>query len=459
MTPMPDPLPAPPDPSPLLTDLYQLAMMQAYLAAGRVGTASFEFFVRRLPPGRRFLVAAGLAQAVEWLQNLRFASAELGWLRASGLFSPALIDHLAALRFDGDVDAMPEGRVFFPDEPILRVTASLPLAQFVETRLVNLLHFQTVVATKAAHLRLCAPGRTLVDFGLRRAHGAEAGLFAARAAYLAGFDGTATLRAAAAWGIPAQGTMAHAFVQAFDDEPAAFLAFGAARPRDLVLLIDTYDSARAAARVVALLPEFARHGVAVAGVRIDSGDLVAQARQVRRILDAGGLAHARIVASGGLDEDALVAHEAAGAPIDVYGIGTALTTSSDAPALDCAYKLQDYAGVARRKLSPGKATWPGRKQVWRAYASDGTIASDTLSVEGDVRRGEALLVPAMRRGVAVGAGLAGLDAARRLCREDLARLPGVARPGGAGGFAPDIAPALMALAAATDARIAQSAVR
>ena len=443
----PTPLPAPPDRSPLLTDLYQLAMMQAYLAAGRTARASFEFFVRKLPPGRRFLVAAGLAQAVEWLRALRFEPAELDWLRSTGLVSPALLEHLAGLRFDGDVDAMPEGRVFFPDEPILRVAAPLPLAQFVETRLINLLHLQTVIATKAAHLRLLAPGRALIDFGLRRAHGAEAGLFAARAAYLAGFDGTATLRAAAAWGIPAHGTMAHAFVQAFDREADAFAAFAAARPRDVVLLIDTYDCARAAARVVSLLPGFAARGITLAGVRIDSGDLVAQARRVRRILDAGGLAHARIVASGGIDAADLAAHEAAGAPIDVYGIGTALSTSGDAPSLDCAYKLQEYDGVPRRKLSAGKATWPGRKQVWRRHAVDGAIAQDIVTVEGDAQEGVPLLAPVLRGGEVVDAAMFDLEAARRRCRADLARLPSVE------GFAPQIAPALRALAAATDARL------
>jgi nicotinate phosphoribosyltransferase len=450
-------LPATPDPSPLLTDLYQLAMMQAYVEAGRTETAVFEFFVRRLPPERRFLVAAGLAQVVEWLRALRFGEAECAWLRASDLVSPALVDRLAGLRFAGDVDAMPEGRVFFADEPILRVSAPLPIAQFVETRLINLLHVQTVIASKAAHLRLAAPTRMLIDYGLRRAHGAEAGLFAARAAWIAGFDGTATLRAAAAWGIPAQGTMAHAFVQAFDDESEAFAAFAAARPKDLVLLIDTYDCARAATRIVALLPRFAAAGIRIAGVRIDSGDLVAEARRVRAILDAGGLAHVRIIASGGIDEADLVAHARADAPIDGYGIGTCLATASDAPALDCAYKLQDYAGVARRKRSAGKTTWPGRKQVWRRYAADGTIAGDTLSLETDPQPGEALLVPVMRGGAVVDADLLDLGAARQLCRDDLARLPEALRAPTQCGFAPEIAPALRRLASEIDRRVAGGA--
>lgn len=455
-------LPAPPDPSALLVDLYQLSMMQAYLESGRTGDAVFEFFVRRLPPRRRFLVAAGLAQVVEWLQGLRFAPDELDWLRASGMFSDALLSHLARLRFDGDVDAIPEGRVFFEGEPVLRLRASLPLAQFVESRIVNLLHYQVLVASKAAQLRLLAPRHELVDFGLRRAHGAEAGLMSARAAWIAGFDATATLRAAAAWGIPLRGTMAHAFVQAFEDEAAAFSAFARARPRNLVLLVDTYDCARAARRIAGMLPSLAAQGIAVAGVRIDSGDLAAEARRVRAILDAGGLSHARILASGGIDADMLAEHAREAPPIDAYGIGTALSTSSDAPSLDCAYKLQEYDGVARRKLSAGKTTWPGRRQAWRLHGPDGRIRADIVSTEDDDHPGERLLLPAMRGGEVVGGDVGDLDAARRRCRDDLARLPEAllgedAQPRAAR-FAPIVAPALRRLADEVDRRIAASQV-
>ena len=451
-------LPAPPDPSALLVDLYQLSMMQAYLEAGRTGDAVFEFFVRRLPPQRRFLVAAGLAQVVEWLQGLRFTRDELDWLRASGMFSDALLSHLARLRFDGDVDAIPEGRVFFAGEPVLRLRASLPLAQFVESRIVNLLHYQVLVASKAAQLRLLAPGRELVDFGLRRAHGAEAGLMSARAAWIAGFDATATLRAAAAWGIPLRGTMAHAFVQAFEDEGAAFSAFAHARPSGLVLLVDTYDCARAARRVVGMVPALEARGIRLSGVRIDSGDIAAEARRVRAILDAGGLAHARILASGGIDAGILAAHAREAPPIDAYGIGTALSTSGDAPSLDCAYKLQEYDGVARRKLSPGKATWPGRRQAWRIHGPDGRIRADIVSTEDDDHPGERLLLPAMRAGEVVARDIGDLDAARRRCREDLARLPEVLlredAPPRAARFEPVVAPALRRLADEVDRRIA-----
>jgi nicotinate phosphoribosyltransferase len=291
--------------APLLTDLYQLNMLAAYLDHGLTETAAFELFVRKLPQRRGFLMAAGLEQALGYLENLAFTAADVARLRALGAFPERLLEFLRGLRFTGDVDAMAEGTVFFPDEPILRVTAPLPQAQLVETRLINLVHFETVIASKAARLVLAADGKPLIDFGLRRAHGAEAGMLAARAAYLAGFAGTATLAAGLEYGIPVRGTMAHSFIQAHDDESVAFEHFARSRPRDLVLLIDTYDTERAAERVVALAHRLAAEGITVSGVRIDSGDLGEHARRVRHILDAGGLRSVAIVASGGLDEDEL----------------------------------------------------------------------------------------------------------------------------------------------------------
>jgi nicotinate phosphoribosyltransferase len=377
--------------NPLLTDLYQLSMIQAYLESGQTDTAVFEFFVRKLPPQRSFLMAAGLEQALDFLEDLRFSREELGWLERTGRFSAGLIDYLADFRFNGEVHAMPEGTLFFGNEPILRVTAPLPAAQLVETRLINILHFQTVIASKASRLVLLAPNKLLVDFGLRRAHGAEAGLMAARASYIAGFAGTATLLAEKSFGIPTYGTMAHSFVQAFDSESAAFEAFARARPANLTLLIDTYDTEAAARKVVALAPRLMEHGIAVRAVRIDSGDLAALAKSVRGILDAGGLEATGIFVSGGIDEDSLVAFAREDAPVDGIGIGTSLTTSFDAPALDCAYKLQEYAGLPRRKRSTGKATWPGRKQVWRRYDRNGRMMTDFLSTEDDVHEGEPLI--------------------------------------------------------------------
>src|ERR1700737_3039090 len=251
---------------PLLTDLYQLNMMQAYLDHGETKTAVFEFFMRRLPPRRRFLLSAGLEQALDFLEQLRFSAEDMAWLRRTGRFGKALLDYVSELRFTGDVHAMPEGTVFFADEPILRITAPLPEAQLIETRLINILHFQSLVASKAA-------GKLMVDFGLRRAHGAEAGLAAARASYVAGFAGTATVLAGKLYDIPIYGTMAHSFVQTQQDEMAAFEMFAQSRPENLTLLIDTYDTDGGARKVVALAPQLAARGIKIGAVRLDSGHL------------------------------------------------------------------------------------------------------------------------------------------------------------------------------------------
>jgi nicotinate phosphoribosyltransferase len=384
--------------SPLLTDLYQFNMMQAYLEHGETKTAVFEFFFRKLPPQRGFLVAAGLEQVLEFLENLRFSTEEIKWLESTGRFGRSLLDYLADMRFTGDVHAMPEGTVFFPDEPILRITAPLPEAQLVETRIINILHFQSMIASKAARIVLLAPDKLLVDFGLRRAHGAEAGLMAARASYVAGFAGTATVLAEKAFGIPLFGTMAHSFIEAFDDETTAFEQFARARPDNIVFLIDTYDTENAARKVVALAPRLKAAGIAVRGVRIDSGDLIALSKRVRQILNEGGLTDVTIFASGGIEEETLAEFAKTHAPIDGIGIGTSLTTSSDMPALDCAYKLQEYAGLPRRKRSTSKATWPGRKQVWRIYSPLGQMSGDVLAVETDKVPGEPLLQPVMQGG-------------------------------------------------------------
>jgi nicotinate phosphoribosyltransferase len=443
-----------PQTSALLTDLYQLNMIQAYLDRGEVGTAVFEMFVRRLPEPRGFLMAAGLESALEFLEGLRFTPEEIEWLAASGRFRTNLLDYLASLRFTGDVHALPEGSVFFPNEPMLRVTAPLPEAQLVETRMMNVLHFQSLIASKAARMVLAAPGKTLIDFGLRRAHGAEAGLMAARAAYVAGFAGTATLLAESRFGIPSYGTMAHSFVQVHDSEEAAFEHFARSRPEHLTLLIDTYDTEAGARKVVALAPRLAADGIRIEAVRIDSGELIALSHSVRRILDEGGLHHVRIFASSGLDEGDLARARREGAPIDGFGVGTSLTTSSDVPALDCAYKIQEYAGLPRRKRSEGKPTWPGRKQVWRRFGPDGRMAGDVVSVEGDAHAGGPLLVPVMRMGRRTGPH-ATLAAARARAAAELARLPEPLRRLEAGAAYPvEIAPALVRLAEAVDRRLA-----
>lgn len=440
-----------PTASPLLTDLYQLTMLQAYWASGMNETAAFELFVRSLPPGRNFLLAAGLETVADYLLGLRFADDDLAWLASTGRFDAAFLDSLRDFRFSGDLDAMPEGTVAFADEPLLRVTAPLREAQFIETRVLNLVHFQTLVASKAARCVLAAGGRPLVDFGLRRAHGGEAGLLSARASYLAGFAGTATVEAGRRFGIPIFGTMAHSFVQAHDDEATAFADFARAQPGNVTLLIDTYDTARAARKVMAL----AARGVPVQGVRIDSGDLAAHAREVRRILDEGGLASARIFASGNLDEERVAQLVASGAPIDAFGVGTRMNVSADAPFLDCAYKLVEYAGRPRRKRSEGKATWPGRKQVFRRFDASGTMAGDLLALESDAADGAPLLAPVLRGGARVGPAPT-LEAVRDRARAQMAALPPRLRAlAAADPYPVEIAASLRALAAQIDAQTAR----
>jgi nicotinate phosphoribosyltransferase len=444
-------------PSALLTDLYQLNMIQAYLDHGETKTAVFEFFVRTLPARRGFLVAAGLDQALDYLENLRFSEAEIEWLRGTGRFGKNLLDYLTDFRFGGDVHAMPEGTVFFAGEPILWVTAPLPQAQFVESRLINILHFQTLIASKAARMVLAAPNKVLVDFGLRRAHGAEAGVMAARASYIAGLAGTATVLAGRDFGIPLYGTMAHSFIEAFDDEMAAFAAFAKARPDNLVLLLDTYDTEAAARKVVKLAPKLSAAGIAIGGVRLDSGDLIALSRSVRAILDAGGLAEVTIFTSGGLDEDSLAAFARANAPIDGFGVGTSLTTSADVPNIDCVYKMQEYAGLPRRKLSAKKATWPGRKQVWRRYGADGRMAGDRLALDDrssvDDGGGEPLIALVMQNGRRVGPAPT-LEAIRRRATREFERLPEPLRRLEPGTTYPvEVAEELKELAAEVDRRL------
>lgn len=375
--------------SPLLSDLYEYTMLQAYLEREMQGTAVFEFFVRKLPMNRNFLVAAGLEQALEFLENLSFSKEALSLL--AEYFPSRVTNYLENFRFEGEVHAMPEGTICFASEPILRVTAPLPQAQLVESRLMNLLNFETLIASKAARSVLVAPNRLLVDFGLRRAHGAEAGMLAARASFLAGFSGTATVLAGMAYGIPLYGTMAHSFVQAHSSEEEAFERFAASRP-GTTILIDTYDTEEAAKKVV----ELAKKGSKIGAVRLDSGDLALHAARVRKILDAGNLEKVSIFASGNLDEYALEALR--DSPISGFGIGTALVTSRDSPYLDCAYKLQEYDGTPCRKRSEGKTTWPGRKQVFRCHDAHGKMQEDMVCLENEERDGDALLLHFMRGG-------------------------------------------------------------
>jgi nicotinate phosphoribosyltransferase len=410
--------------APLVTDLYQLTMAQAYFELGMHQSAVFELFVRRLPHQRRFLLAAGLEQALEYLEELRFSAADIDFLASLKSFSPEFLGQLSTLRFTGAVHAMPEGTPFFANEPILRVTAPIIEAQLVESRVLNLIHFQSLIASKAVRCVLAARGRRLIDFGMRRAHGAEAAVHAARAAYLAGFDATATVEAGRRFGIPLSGTMAHSYVQAHDSEEDAFRHFVDAGRTATTLLIDTYDTERAAGRVAALVRQ--RRASAqperIQAVRIDSGDLAAQALAVRRILDAQGCGSVKIVLSSGLDEYQVQALLAANTPVDAFGIGTHIAVSEDAPSLDIAYKLEEYAGRARRKRSAGKATWPGCKQVYRERGAQDQFAGDCIALADEAMPGEPLLREVMRDGRRLNAQPQ-LMASRDFCRQQVAQLP------------------------------------
>ncbi|MGH7068975.1 MAG: nicotinate phosphoribosyltransferase [Acetobacteraceae bacterium] len=408
----------------LLTDLYQLTMAHAYFEEGMCDTAVFELFVRRLPPARRFLIAAGLEQALGFIGELRFTAGELEFLAREGSFTPRFLDYLSNLRFTGTVHALPEGTPFFAEEPILRVTAPIIEAQLLESRLINIVHFQTLIASKAVRCVIAARSRGLIDFGMRRAHEGDAALFAARAAYVAGFDATATVEAGRFWGIPISGTVAHSYIEAHDDEEQAFRRFVASRPSRTTLLIDTYDTRRAAEKVARLESELraqrSSHGVDF--VRIDSGDLGAEAQEVRRILDERGCPEVRIALSGGLDEHQIAALVSSGAPVDAFGVGTTLAVSADAPALDVAYKLQMYAGRPTLKRSPGKATWPGAKQVFREYRAEGVALRDRIVLEKESSVGVPLLTEVMRGGRTLLAPRP-LEAIRHDCAKQLRTLP------------------------------------
>lgn len=401
----------------LATDLYELTMAASYLRRGMTEPATFSLFARRLPARRGFLVAAVLADALSYLERLSFSEEDLAWLTGHG-FSSEMAEQLGTLRFTGDVLAVPEGRALLPDEPFVEVTAPLAEAQLVETVLVNQITYQTAIATKAARYILAAGGIELVDFALRRTHGIEAGLAVARASAIAGFAATSNVEAARRFGLRASGTMAHSYVEAFPSEEDAFMAFVEDRPGPVTFLVDTYDTksgGEAAIRVTRCL------GLSEdLAIRLDSGDLDRLARLARRRLDAAGFPQVRIFVSGGLDEYDLERLRHAHAPIDAAGVGTRIGVSSDAPSLDSAYKLVAYAGRPVCKLSEGKTTLPGPKQVYRR----GFRRPDVLATrhEPPPEGAEALLVPVMRRGRRTDVDLS-IGVARRRLEGDLQALP------------------------------------
>jgi nicotinate phosphoribosyltransferase len=410
----------------LLVDLYELTMAQSYFRRGKNELTTFELFVRNFPPNRSYLIACGLEQAVYYLLNLRFTPEVIEYLKSLGLFSEDFLKYLSNFRFTGSVWALPEGEVFFPKEPILRVTAPRIEAQIVETFLLNTINFQCMIATKASRVVLAAEGRSVIDFSARRVHGADAALKVARASYVGGCSGTSCTLAGMIYGIPVYGTMAHSYVMSFPNELEAFCAFAEDFPDNVLLLIDTYDTIRGAENAVKVAKVLERRGYRLKGVRIDSGDLVELSKKVREILDANGLHYVKILLSGDLNEYRISELLKKGAKADLFGVGTELGTSYDAPALGGIYKLvQDETGP-RIKLSSGKLTYPGKKQIWRIYGKDGLLQKDIIALEGEGIREEGECIPLLVRIIENGElkkELPSLESIRQRCLNALKSLP------------------------------------
>ena len=406
----------------LLADLYELTMAAGYLETRFEARATFELFVRSLPPKRNFLIAVGLEQALEFLETLRFSPEDIAYLRRHPAFariSANFFEYLGAFQFTGDVWAMPEGTVCFPGEPLLRVTAPIAEAQIVETALLATISFQTMVASKAARIAKAAAGRPIVEFGTRRAHGIESGVLAARAAYIGGCKGTSNVRAGQLFEIPTYGTQAHSWIMAFESEEEAFARFMDIFPHHSVLLLDTYDVRAALEKIIAI-------GRKPRGVRLDSGDLTADSIWVRQKLDEAGWGDVEIFISGDLDEERIASLLDAGARVDTFGVGTSLSTSSDAPTLSVLYKLVEVerGGEVREaaKFSAAKVTYPGRKQVYRDIDSQGDYAGDVIALEDEHMPGEPLLVPVLRAGKRV-SDAPSLAEMQKRCQSQVERLP------------------------------------
>lgn len=403
-------------PAALVTDLYELTMAAAYQAEGTDHPATFELFVRSLPATRRFLLAAGLDDALAGLESWRFDDGDIAYLASLDLFPSPFLDRLHDLRFTGEVWAVPEGEAVFAGEPLVRITAPLVEAQVVETWLLNRIASQTMLASKAARVALACGDRAFVDFSARRDHGVDAAMGAARAAWMCGATGTSLVAAGRRFGIPLSGTMAHSFVMSYDDERDAFRAYARTFPQAVVLLIDTYDTVTGAHRAVEVAHELAAEGIRIGGVRLDSGDLGALAHEVRAILDAADLPEVSILASGDLDEHRIAVLLADGAPIDAFGVGTQLGTSADAPSLGAVYKLVEDAAGPKMKLASGKVTLPGRKQVWRMDDHD-VLSLDDEVVAG----GRPLLAQVMAGGRRT--AVESLDAVRARAMATIVKLP------------------------------------
>ncbi len=423
MSSQPPYLPLPAGEIGLLTDLYELTMAQSYFAEGISGEATFSLYVREYPPDRGYLVASGIDDALDCLEAVSFDADSIDYLRRAGIFTAEFLEYLRDFRFSGSVRSMPEGSLFFTQEPVLEVTGPIIAAQLAETLVMNQVQYQTLLATKSARCVQAAQGRPIADFAARRTHGSEASLKMARASYIAGFGATSNVLAARRYGIPPTGTMAHSYITSFDNEVDAFRAYSRMFPDRSILLLDTYDTISGARAAVTVADEMEREGQRLTGVRLDSGDFDALSRQVRSILDEANLDYVRIVASGGLDEYEIDRLVAGGAPIDMFGVGTRVGVSADAPSCDMVYKMVSYNGRPVMKLSEGKESLPAAKQVFRQYDPNGMMSADVigLSTETD-SAGEALLTLAMQDGRRVVPPTAIADARQRVA-DGLSKLP------------------------------------
>ncbi len=407
----------------LLTDLYELTMAQSYFAEGIHGEATFSLFVREYPPNRGYLVAAGVDDALDCLEALAFDGNSIDYLRSTGIFTADFLEYLRDFRFTGSARAMPEGTLFFAHEPVLEVTGPVIAAQLVETIVMNQVQYQTLLATKSARCVQAAQGRPIADFAARRTHGTEASLKMARTSYIAGFGATSNVLAARRYGIPPTGTMAHSYVTTFDAEIDAFRAYSRMFSDRSILLLDTYDTVNAAHSTVKVAREMESDGHRLTGVRLDSGDFDALSRQVRRILDDAGLDYVRIVASGGLDEYEIERLVTGGAPIDMFGVGTRVGVSADAPSCEIVYKMVSYGDRPVMKFSENKESLPGAKQVFRHYDAQGLMSADVIGLAAeDVPGAEPVLVQAMRDGRRIVPPSTIADARQRVA-DGLSRLP------------------------------------